>query len=335
MFRKDNMYAMGKRDAIKFICAIIAIMLFINQVNVGYKFMEVEDDMGRTLTESDYRGLKLNEEINGEITKIITQFEGAGTTNDTLVNYYLVAYNNDTLVVFLVRANSELDRSMQGIINHNISSVKYRGVVHEMTQLTRDSIGLLSIMQNLLKANDIKGSVGECLQDISISAVEQTAVIDDRVITATFVGGIIMFVIACLLMYKPLVKFYLINKVRKGEISTITMTKEDINTDEIDKYFDENSYSETKGETDYYSGYDEESEYPKFNPNVERESYYSDEGIVNESFYVNNENHHKNNESIRRNVNIKSDHYYHDEGTVGDTFYVNNKNYNGEDDDKK
>lgn len=262
---KGSSLAGQKWQITKVVLAIIALIICVYQVVSGINLMNVNNnpqDLGREITSADYANLSVGETVYGKVNNIIMQYQGEDSADGIFLNYYLVKSDDNKLITFRTEAGSNCDSNMQSLLSGQTNEVMFRGYVKDMMMINQSMLNLQRIATNTLSKNNIKGSWNEILVKQVVDITDYNAYIDDKIITATFIGAGIMLLIA----------FLLLRKVVKNAIYSIYEAKG--NTD-----YEVNLKPEKKLETEeffkgginnqgyFYVGYEQEEESDKDNLN--------------------------------------------------------------------
>ena len=199
-----------KRTIALFICSFICILLCISQIISGVRMIKENNDAPYLLTYKDYDSFKEGQVVNGVITEYVYRMdensENGMTNNIESGNGSLILYfaKSDTGKIMLFRApvGSELASSMQQLHDGKISEVYYKGKVRTMSAKYSQAIKQELFFKRFNKAVNINKN--DVFLELMIDMSPTNAAYSQKAITATFVGAVLMFLIAGVFLIKPI-----------------------------------------------------------------------------------------------------------------------------------
>lgn len=239
-----------KLNMVRIVLSIFFLAMGIYMLVVASNFVTINSNItGKEITPSDYNNLLLGETVHGTLTDIIMEYDG----NNEEMNYYLVKSDDNMLLTFRTVSGSNFDRQVKEVLQGTRAEVDFRGQVSTLNTSSIGSLKLNMIADQTLKKNGIKGSIKEHLilqaVDINSGFIE----IPVKAIICTFVGAAVMFLIAFLLLKKPIKNIIYCIKETKGQISFETEFDPSI------KLKAEEYYTDGPNEQGYfYVGYEQE-----------------------------------------------------------------------------
>lgn len=256
----------------KIIVAIAACALGIYQsVFAGEMMLFDNENVGLEITPANYNSMTNGEQVWGKIDCIIYM----EYVED--LNYYLVGSDSGEFLFFRAPVGSKSDYAMQRVFSGSSKEFYFKGYVKPMPQSISSALSMGIIADNVFIDNNIHGSFDELVIKQVIDASPYNTYVDkNKVVIASVVGAVMMFLLALLCLKKTIKDIAYTIGVARGKIKP-TVPEIDYNPRDVRV----DPYSDFEGDRDVLSqGYNlRKSEFAPEKINVkepEEIEYYTD-----------------------------------------------------------
>ncbi len=215
MARVKSNFAGGAWEKAKFIMALLCLIIMVIQVKSGIDMINANNNLPPLVT--DFDSVSAGQSIRGVITHfegmIDTQKEmevanGAGkldlsqSGNIEEVNMYVYVTESKHILIFRTKKDTPISSQLSELNSQKRDSVQFRGYVREMKDNTHTILNTYLIYNNFMKKNDIPGSMQAAITGLEVDITTPDDKISDKAITATFIGAVLMLLLALLLLRK-------------------------------------------------------------------------------------------------------------------------------------
>lgn len=232
MFDRNPTFYTSKWTITKVIIACIALLMAVWQFYAGFMMLYQNNHIPDWIEPSQYSSLSVGQMVSGELTEVMLSYPSEDAYG-TQIRYYMVRTPDDKLLGFVSLADSKIDYQLNQLENHEISSVQYRGKVHELKDTDKSAMGIFMMTDPRYTKSDLVGKAADTVLPYNVNITAIDTKVGTNYIVATFVGGVLMLLIVWACMHK-LVKRLVYNiKVQRGIIEpTMVVKKENLNVDE-------------------------------------------------------------------------------------------------------
>lgn len=235
-----------RRSIARIICALICVIVCVFQVTYGVKMIRENANDPPLSTSIHFDSFTENQIVVGELTKIDGFLQLDPMDGTSILNYYFCISDTGHVMSFRTAPDSEMDFKMSQLYNGNTDKVYYKGIVKKMADKYYAAIRQDIAIKKLSKKMDIDLAVKEALLDISIDVSPYDAAYSQKAITATFVGAVLMFLLAVLFMWKIFKNAVQTIAAEKGYYHPdLKVTKDDIEFEMEGMYNSDESNSES------------------------------------------------------------------------------------------
>lgn len=210
---KQSNFNGGKWEKVKIIIAFICLAMMVWQIVAGMKMIAANNAHPSYVT--DFDSIEAGKSIFGEITHVdgsidlsrytgVSEFDAndsnmaidAQTDNiETDVKYYLYITNTEKLLVFRVKDNTPIGDEMYKLSKKEIESVRFRGYVRKMKDVSRSIVATYLNTNNFLRNHNIHTGTQETIMGLEVDITAADDKIPDKQIIFTFVGAVLMFLL--------------------------------------------------------------------------------------------------------------------------------------------
>lgn len=198
---------------IRVILAILCLLIMVGQVSAGMKMIEANNNMPPEV--SSFDNLENGATITGALTKIDGEFVGDNVLNAETPRYLIVLTERDHIMVIRVLPRSEMERQVQRLQQGFVDKVVFKGRVSPMTDTNVGALNMYLLSSNYLHKMGLPNEPQRIMlrQQIDITTVTDT--FSNKVVVFTFVGAVLMFLLALVFLrnfFKNLWYNYLVSK---------------------------------------------------------------------------------------------------------------------------
>lgn len=191
-----------RRSIARVICALICIIVCVFQVSYGMKMVKENAEEPPLSISMHFDSFKENQIVVGEITHIdayipLDPMDGSG-----VMNFYFCLSDSGHIMTFRTLPDTPIDEHMAELISGKTDKILYKGQVKKLSDKFRTAILQDLKIKKLSKKLNLDLKVDEALLDVEIDVSPYDASYSEKAIIATFVGAVLMFLLAVAFMWK-------------------------------------------------------------------------------------------------------------------------------------
>lgn len=146
---------------IKIIIAIIASILFIQQLMFIGDWIIEKNHYGREINASDYENLNNGEKVWGKLDSVVASAGMFTDANAINLSNYVVKSENEKIIIFRTEAGSKCDKAIQEVLSGKSDGFYFCGYVKPLTGNVRTSVMTTLVANNTLNKNNIDGKIND------------------------------------------------------------------------------------------------------------------------------------------------------------------------------
>lgn len=224
MAKQKSPFRGGAWEKFKIIMAIFCLIVMVLQIKSGIDMINENNNLPPLVT--NYDSVSAGQSIRGEITHFeavidtsketeiaggagkIDFGQSAGASIEP-VKMYIYITDAKQILVFRTTGKSSIDSQLSQLSSKQIDSVQFRGYVREMKTNSVSILNTYLLYTNFIKNHNLEGGTQDTMMRLEVDITAPDSKISDKAIIATFVGAVLMFLLALLFLKKIIKNAYI------------------------------------------------------------------------------------------------------------------------------